>query len=102
MRKALAILAVVTAVGAATLTAPVEARGWGWGPGIGLGIAAGALTAAPGRITDITVRAITGRRITDRGRMPTAGRIIGTATTGPGNRKSPERSSGLFLGPHRD
>src|SRR5258708_37528543 len=47
MRKALAILATVATVGATTMSAPAEARGWrgGWGPGIGFGLAAGALTA---------------------------------------------------------
>src|ERR1700728_4143376 len=49
MRKALAVLATVAAVGATA--APAQARGWGgglggvWGPGIGLGLAAGALAA---------------------------------------------------------
>jgi hypothetical protein len=45
MRKALAILATVAAVGATAVSAPAQARGWGWGPGIGLGLAAGALAA---------------------------------------------------------
>ena len=48
MRKTLAILGTVAAVGAAAITAPApaEARGWGWGgPGIAFGLAAGALTA---------------------------------------------------------
>jgi hypothetical protein len=48
MKKALAILATVATVGAATMSGPAEARGWrgGWGgPGLALGVAAGALTA---------------------------------------------------------
>jgi hypothetical protein len=48
MRKTLAVLGTVAAVGAATISAPApaEARGWGWGgPGIAFGLAAGALTA---------------------------------------------------------
>jgi hypothetical protein len=47
MKKALAVLATVATVGATTMSAPAEARGWrgGWGPGIGFGLAAGALTA---------------------------------------------------------
>jgi hypothetical protein len=43
MKKALAILATVAAVGATTVTAPAEARGLG--PGLAFGLAAGALTA---------------------------------------------------------
>jgi len=45
MRKALAVLATVAAVGATAVSAPAQARGWGWGPGIGLGLAVGALAA---------------------------------------------------------
>src|SRR6266404_9200294 len=48
MKKALAILATVATVGATTMSAPAEARGWrgGWGgPGLAFGLAAGAITA---------------------------------------------------------
>ena len=48
MRKTLAVLGTVAAVGAAAITAPepAEARGWGWGgPGLAFGLAAGAITA---------------------------------------------------------
>ena len=46
MKKTLAILATVAALGAA-VTTPAEARwrGGGWGPGIGFGLVAGALAA---------------------------------------------------------
>jgi hypothetical protein len=43
MRKTLAILATVAAVGATTVTAPAEARGIG--PGLAFGLAAGAIAA---------------------------------------------------------
>ena len=45
MRKALAILATVVAVGATTVTAPAEARGIG--PGLAFGLATGAIAAGP-------------------------------------------------------
>jgi hypothetical protein len=50
MKKALAILATVATVAAATMTAPAEARAWGHrgfgvGPGLAFGLVAGALTA---------------------------------------------------------
>jgi hypothetical protein len=49
MKKPLAILATVAALGATTMTAPAEAGGWGhhggWGPGLAFGLAAGALAA---------------------------------------------------------
>jgi hypothetical protein len=48
MRKTLAVLVTVAAVGATAITAPApaEARGWGWGgPGLAFGLAAGAVTA---------------------------------------------------------
>jgi hypothetical protein len=48
MRKTLAVLGTVAAVGAAAITAPAraEAHGWGWGrPGLAFGFAAGAITA---------------------------------------------------------
>lgn len=46
MKKTLAILVTVAALGAAVAT-PAEAhwRGGGWGPGIGFGLMAGALAA---------------------------------------------------------
>jgi hypothetical protein len=43
MKKTLAILATVAAVGATTMTAPAQARGIG--PGLAFGLAAGALAA---------------------------------------------------------
>ena len=43
MKKTLAILATVAAVGATTVTAPAEARGIG--PGLAFGLAAGAIAA---------------------------------------------------------
>jgi hypothetical protein len=50
IRKTLAVLATVSAVGVAAVAspAPAEAHGWrhGWvGPGLAFGLAAGALTA---------------------------------------------------------
>jgi hypothetical protein len=46
MKKTLAALATVAALGATVVTAPAEARGrFGFGPGIALGLAAGAVTA---------------------------------------------------------
>jgi hypothetical protein len=48
MKKTLAVLAIVGAVGAAAIAAPAQARGWGHGfggPGLAFGLAAGALTA---------------------------------------------------------
>ena len=46
MRKTLAVLATVAAVGATTVMAPrAEARGFGFGPGLAFGLAAGALAA---------------------------------------------------------
>jgi hypothetical protein len=47
MKKALAILATVAAVGATTVTAPAEARGFGRGigPGLAFGLAAGVIAA---------------------------------------------------------
>ncbi|MDE2332098.1 MAG: hypothetical protein KGK16_15130 [Bradyrhizobium sp.] len=46
MRKTLAVLATVAAVGAATVTArPAEAHRFGFGPGLAFGLAAGALAA---------------------------------------------------------
>ena len=46
MKKTLAVLATVAALGAA-VTTPAEAhwRGGGWGPGIGFGLVAGAFAA---------------------------------------------------------
>jgi hypothetical protein len=43
MKKTLAVLATVAAVGATSLAAPAQARGIG--PGLAFGLAAGALTA---------------------------------------------------------
>ena len=43
MKKTLAILATVAAVGATAVTAPAEARGIG--PGLAFGLAAGAIAA---------------------------------------------------------
>jgi len=43
MKRTLAVLATVTAVGALTLSAPAQARGIG--PGLAFGLAAGAITA---------------------------------------------------------
>lgn len=46
MKKTIAILATVAAVGAVTVTAPAEARGFrGIGPGLAFGLAAGAIAA---------------------------------------------------------
>jgi len=45
IRKTLAALATVGAVGAAAITAPVPAEARGLGPGVAFGLAAGALTA---------------------------------------------------------
>ncbi len=45
MRKTLAVLATVAAVGAAAMTAPAPAEARGIGPGLAFGLAAGALTA---------------------------------------------------------
>ena len=45
MRKTLAVLATVGAVGAAAITAPAPAEARGIGPGLAFGLAAGALTA---------------------------------------------------------
>ena len=45
MRRALAILATVAAVGATTVTSPAEARGRFFGPGLAFGLAAGAIGA---------------------------------------------------------
>jgi hypothetical protein len=45
IRKTLAVLATVGAVGAAAVTAPAPAEARGIGPGIAFGLAAGALTA---------------------------------------------------------
>jgi hypothetical protein len=42
MKKALAILATVATLGATTMSAPAEARGWGhggFGPGLAFGLA---------------------------------------------------------------
>ncbi|WP_407174200.1 hypothetical protein [Bradyrhizobium sp. STM 3562] len=43
MKRALAILATAATLGATTMAAPAQARGWG--PGLAFGLAAGALTA---------------------------------------------------------
>ena len=47
MKKTLAVLATVAAVGVTAVAAPVpaEARGRGIGPGLAFGLAAGAITA---------------------------------------------------------
>jgi len=45
MRKTLAVLATVAAVGAAAITVPAPAEARGLGPGLAFGLAAGALTA---------------------------------------------------------
>jgi hypothetical protein len=45
MRKTLAVLATVGAVGAATVMAPAPAEARHFGPGLAFGLAAGALTA---------------------------------------------------------
>jgi len=47
MKKTVAIVATVAALGTAAVTSPAEAhwRGGGWGPGIGFGLVAGALAA---------------------------------------------------------
>ena len=93
MKKALAILATVATVGATTMSAPAEARGWrgGWGPGLAFGLAAGALTAGAvaagayrtimGPATGITT--IPQPTTMDLGRTRiTADPTIGTAITG--------------------
>ena len=45
MRKTLAVLTTVAAVGAAALTVPAPAKAHDVGPGLAFGLAAGALTA---------------------------------------------------------
>jgi hypothetical protein len=45
MRKTLAVLATVAAVGAAAVVAPAPVEARGIGPGLAFGLAAGALTA---------------------------------------------------------
>ena len=46
MRKALTILATMVTVGAATMSAPAQARHFGhFGPGLAFGLAAGAIAA---------------------------------------------------------
>ena len=46
MKKTLAVLATVAALGATVVTAPAEARGrFGFGPGLAFGLAAGAVAA---------------------------------------------------------
>ena len=45
MKKTLAVLATVAAVGVTAVAAPAEARGRGIGPGLAFGLAAGAITA---------------------------------------------------------
>jgi hypothetical protein len=45
MKKTLAVLATVAAVGVTAVAAPAQARGRGIGPGLAFGLAAGALTA---------------------------------------------------------
>ncbi|HET7886877.1 MAG TPA: hypothetical protein VFL62_11675 [Bradyrhizobium sp.] len=46
MKKKLALLATVAAIGATVVTAPAEARGFrGFGPGLAFGLAAGAIAA---------------------------------------------------------
>jgi hypothetical protein len=45
MKKTLAILATVAAVGAAAVTVPAPAEARGLGPGLAFGLAAGAITA---------------------------------------------------------
>jgi hypothetical protein len=45
MKKTLAVLAMVAAVGTAAIVAPAPAEARGFGPGIAFGLAAGALTA---------------------------------------------------------
>jgi hypothetical protein len=47
MKKALAVLATIVTVGATTITAPAQARGFGRGigPGLAFGLAAGAIAA---------------------------------------------------------
>ncbi len=45
MRKTLAVLATVAAVGAAAISAPAPAEAHRLGPGLAFGLAAGALTA---------------------------------------------------------
>ena len=45
MKKTLAVLATVAAIGAATITAPAPAEAHGIGPGLAFGLAAGAIAA---------------------------------------------------------
>jgi hypothetical protein len=45
MKKTLAVLATVAAIGAAAVTAPAPAEARGLGPGLAFGLAAGAITA---------------------------------------------------------
>jgi hypothetical protein len=109
MKKAFAVLATIVTVGATTITAPAQARGFGRGigPGLAFGLAAGAIAAGAygpyygmGPATAITVPAITvitDRPITDPDLTPTmAGRITGIATIATGDPESPEHRSGLF------
>jgi len=120
MRKALAILATVAAVGATAVSAPAQARGWGWGPGIGLGLAAGALAAGAygaygpygyygtgygyygygSRYYGPAYYGYYGRPYYGPGYGPMpimAGPIIGTATGGTGNRNARSFAPGILL-----